>query len=287
MKKINHSKNIFRAAFIFCLCVLTSGQIFGQSDCYYGNRGGGKTGAFDFGTAIGGAGKSERRGFADTPNCNAVVGSLRSAGLLIYGIELKPGDKSSDETIAAWLKEIGEKPAWRTKFNEGFTASDGMKFLKERLATVGDAWLEIFVGRVTDEIYGRLATKAEKDFYVPRLKEQKETYASIFLAEKNKLGKNSTERKAMIDRAYQTAMGRAAGENDLKYWQTRTEIYKEIIAASRDYLYSPNGASDLKATVTCAYQAKYKNSAVVESRVVKLTADFSKSKMIYVEMVKN
>lgn len=288
MKKINKFKNILRAVscLVFCLCIFSGAQIFGQRDCY-AVRNGSANNNLGGGIMIGGATQTQNIVFVETPNCKAVVGSLRSAGLLIYGIELKPGNKSDDETIMSWLREINQNPVWKAKYNEGFSAADGMNFLKERFKTIGDGWLEVFVGTITDQIYGRTATKEEKDFYVSRLKDQKETYASIFLAEKNKLNKNSTERAAMIERAYQNAMGRTASENDRKYWQPRSEIYKELVAASRDWLYSPNGANDLKETVTRAYQAKYKNSPVVETRIAKLTADFSKSKMIYAEMIKN
>ena len=281
------TKIIFRAAFIFCLCVLASGQIFGQSDCFDQNRGGGKTGDSNVGAVIGGAaGIPERRGFADTPNCNAAIGSLRSASLLIYGIELKPGNNSDDQTLVEWLKEIDKNPTWKNKFRSGFTAADGMNFLKERFATAGDTWLGLYLDKWMNDISGRAAAPAEKDYYVPRLKGKNETYASIFLAEKNKLNKNPAERKQMIDRAYQQAMGRNATEGDLNYWQKRDEIYREIIAASRAYLYSPGGAKDLKETVTRAYQTKYKGSPLVESRIAKLTADFTPAKMIYAEMIK-
>lgn len=280
MKKMNRLKKIVGgAAFaVFGLCVLATNPVFGQKQCYVRD-----TGGVQFQIEIAGAKPMK---FADTPDCKAAVGSLRSAGLLIYGIELKPNDKSDDQTILSWMNEIAEKPIWRTKFNEGFTAADGMNFLKERFAAAGDLWIGVFLDRVTGEIYGRPALKIEKDYYVPRLAGQKETYASIFLAEKNKLNKTAAERKQMIDRAYTETMGRSAAESELKYWQPRSEIYKEIIPAGREWLYSPGGAKDLRETVTRAYQVKYKNSPVVESRIVKLMADYTPAKLIYAEMIK-
>lgn len=285
MKNLTFTKYFFNAAFIFCLCVLAGGQIFAQSDCYQ-NRGGGKTAGG--GVVIGGISGSdlERRGFIDRPDCNAAVGSLRSASLLIYGIELKKDDNSDDEILAGWLREMEKDTTWKNKYREGFSAADGMNFLKGRFSTVGDAWIGLHLDKWMNDIYGRAATQTEKDSYISRLKSKQETFTSIFLAEKNKLNKNSAERKAMIERAYKEAMGRTASEGDLSYWQKRDEIFKEIIAASRTYLYSPNGAGELKATVTRAYQAKYKGSPVVESRIAKLTADFTPAKMIYAEMIK-
>lgn len=287
MKKLNCLKNILysTSVLVFCLCVLAATQAFGQREC--STIRGGNNNNVGGGITVGGISGTGTRVFVETPNCKAVIGSLRSAGLLIYGIELKPNVKSDDDTIVTWLDEIRQNQNWNRKFNAGFTAADGMNFLKERFYTVGDGWLEVFVGTITDQIYGRIPTKTEKDLYIPRLKEQKETYASIFLAEKNKLSKNAAERKAMINRVYQKTMGKDATAAELQYWQPRSEIYREMIDTTRTYLYSPSGANDLKETVTRAYQTKYKNSPIVDSRIAKLTADYSKSKMIYVEMIKN
>lgn len=277
MKKINFLKNILGSAsfLAFCLCAISIVSVFGQA-------------VMPPRREINAACvRNSQLQFSDR-NCGQTIGSLRSAGLLIYGVELKPSDPADDYTLVSWLDEINQRREWSTKIQDGgFSAADGMNFLKERFKRVGDVWLEVFVGKITDEIYGRIPTQAEKDLYIPRLKDQKETYASMFLAEKNKLSKNSAERKAMINRVYQQTMGKDATAAELQYWQPRNEIHREIIDATRTYLYTPSGANDLKATVTRAYQAKYKNSPLVDSRIAKLTADYSKSKLIYVEMIKN
>lgn len=282
MKKINRLKSVFYGASFVILgfgAVLT--PVFGQAVTFQNlnkNR---------LSPCVKESENGKQLNF-DGRYCGQTIGSLRSAGLLIYGAELKPNNSSDDNTIISWLEEAHQKREWNTKISEGgFSAADGMNFLKERFATIGDAWLEVFVGSITDQIYGRMPTAAEKSFYVPRLKERKETFASIFLAEKNKLNKTAAERQAMINRVYQKTMGKDASSSELEYWQPRKEVYREMIDTTRTYLYTPSGANDLKATVTRAYQAKYKNSPLVDSRIAKLTADYTKSKLIYVEMIKN
>lgn len=182
-----------------------------------------------------------------------------------------------------------QTPKYKGKFDEGLKPSDAADWIKERILVPKEnvKWRKEVTDRVFEEVYGREANIVETTLYSALMIDQKAWFTKMIVDERGKLKNDSTERKAMINRAYQKAMGRTASEEDLKYWMPRYDHFAQIVAAAREYLYSPNGAKDLRETVTRAYQSKYKNSLPETSQIVKLTADFSKLKLIYVEMIKN
>jgi hypothetical protein len=105
----------------------------------------------------------------------------------------------------------------------------------------------------------------------------------MVLAEVGKLNQNKTERQAMINRVYQTAMGRDADQTSLAYWLPRSEHYRLMIQANRNWLYSANGVNDLLGTVTRALEFNLKRKPT-DAEIKKAMVDYTPDKKIYAEM---
>lgn len=216
-----------------------------------------------------------------SPQYPNAVKIFTTAAALVMGGET-PDYEIKDSVIA-----FARTSRYSEKFNEGIKLNDAINWFKDKLSyPSSEIRRKLVINNAFQEVYGRDSMPNELSAWDTEVMAQKATYASIVLAEKGKLNKNSVERKATIDRAYQKSMGRNAAAEDLQYWQPRPEHFRQIVEAARTYLYSPSGAKDLKETVTRAYQTKYKGSPLVDSRIAKLTTDFTTTKSIYVEMIK-
>lgn len=63
-------------------------------------------------------------------------------------------------------------------------------------------------------------------------------------------------RKNTINKVYKEAMGRGARQSEIDYWLPRSENFSQMILACRKWLYSSDGAQDLRETITRAYFKK-------------------------------
>lgn len=174
---------------------------------------------------------------------------------------------------------------YKSVYDQGVKLSDAVKWLKEGLANKESKnWRLNLLNNVFQDVHGRNANAGEQILLGSLLMEQKATYTSLALEQRQKLRADKTLRAEMINRAYQKAMGRNAKTEDLNYWQPRPEDFSEIIAAARAYLYSPNGRQDLREMIARAYAEKKKPSPSEES--IKWTIDhFDDYKQIYAEML--
>ena len=158
-----------------------------------------------------------------------------------------------------------------------------LEYFRTNLADDKD--VKLVINAAFMDATGREANLVELVAYRKMIKEGRDTTA-IYADAVAQMNKYPQERAAMINRAYQTAMGRDANPGDLQYWQPRKESYKELVAAARTYLYSPNGENDLKETVTRAYQARYPGRPASELMIRRLMADYVRKKAIYTEMLR-
>jgi hypothetical protein len=163
----------------------------------------------------------------------------------------------------------------------------GVKAMKLYLADKNSAALRAeVVNRVFQEVYGRDSTALEQANYDAQMKQQKQWYMVILTFERSRLQKDTKERTAMLNRAYNISMGRDARPEDLKYWLPRYEHFTQVVNASRQWLYSPAGANDLVETVTLYLNVrtgKKPNEALVKKTMTAVSTD----KLIFIEMLKS
>ena len=222
----------------------------------------------------------------NTPKCKQAIVNLREAAKIVRGWESKgelvsPGDQIPAE--AKWLIKIAGDKNWKSKFDDGLSYSEATDFLKEDLAAQSDDVLKLIVQYIIRDIYGKFGEKPEFDYYLPRIKAQTDTYTSIFLAERNKLNQKPGERKLMIDRAYIYGMGRNALDGDIKYWQPRQEVYRDLIPAIQTWLYSANGSDDLWNTIKRA--ANTAGVTLTATQINEWSGKFSADKRVYWDML--
>lgn len=212
--------------------------------------------------------------------CKTAIPQMKAASELLIGAE-----QSADVYNLTTLLAKDQRPQFKGKFDEGLTLSTALKWLKDYLAQENTSWLrKSAINNAMQNVYGRDAAPAELTFYDGKFKAKTETYTSIILSEGNKLNANAAERKAMIIRAYQRAMGRDAKTEELNYRQPHAGLYGDIILASRSYLYAPNGAKDLDETITRAYKAKGKNPPT-GTTLTKAINFYKLNKMIYTKIL--
>ena len=116
----------------------------------------------------------------------------------------------------------------------------------------------------------------------------------IFYIWNNPTTKEDTQktaaRKEMINQVYLKAMGRNATTAEKDYWLPKNENFNQLVAASREWLYSTDGAKDWVATVQRAMTIKLKRQPT-EDESWNALAYFDRLKtqknkrMIYDEMV--
>lgn len=132
---------------------------------------------------------------------------------------------------------------------------------------------------------GREANLIELSAYSIRLKKGEMDGKAVYLDAVSQMNKYPAERTAMINRAYQTAMGRDAKPDEIKYWQSRTESHLDMLAASRNWLWSPGGAQDLRETVNRALQKTFPKR-YTDAEINYIIEGVKAKKMIYSEIVK-
>ena len=160
--------------------------------------------------------------------------------------------------------------------------------IKNYLKTVTLARLAI-VNRAFSDVYGKgvQAPPTDAAFWNAKFDQTNQLYKEVVNAETKKLNAPDNgakfARRVMITAAYKRAMGRVPTKDDMAYWEPRTEIYKKIIAASRDWLYSTNGAKDLAETVTRSLELSLGKKPSIE-QVNDAMLKYAKTKAIYDEM---
>lgn len=177
----------------------------------------------------------------------AALPPFRSASALVLGRTMGDGE------IANRMRTF--KQADPQAVADGVTLVEAIAFLKSQLAAQANAPLRTAATTYAfREVHGVTPTPTEQATYDSQIRAQQRWYATIVFDETKRLNQTPALRTAMIERAYQAAFGRAASAAEQAYWMPRTETYRQLLGASRNWLYSQPGATDLVQTVTRALQ---------------------------------
>lgn len=165
-----------------------------------------------------------------------------------------------------------------------FSLLDAIAFEKAKLANPALSGIrQATIENAFQQVYGRTSTPLEQAQYDPRLRAGKLWYAPLVLQEQERLNADKQVRGLLVAQVYQRALGRPGTPAEVGFWLQRTEDYSGMIAAARNWLYSPPGAKDLIETVTRAQQARNRPT---DSAAIKLAmAQYEPTREIYVEMV--
>jgi hypothetical protein len=224
-----------------------------------------------------------------SPQFKAAVSAFTSASVTVLGrvpksLGIEETDNSESEMLY-WLSYM-HSINMQQQYQDGTKFSDAVTVLKNLLGQQAVIRQEI-VNRAYLEVYGSKPGQAQLDFWCQQLAAKTDWYVTMV----DKLNKELNSNKGLFDRrtiirtVYVTAMGRDARDNDLNYWQSRTENYTQMLLANRNWLYSDAGNTDLRETVTTAFKMKMKRDP--SPKEVTDTANlFRPKKLIYIEMVK-
>lgn len=122
-------------------------------------------------------------------------------------------------------------------------------------------------------------------FWEGKIRQDAATYETILKSVTEEMNKNPAARRVMIQAAYVVSLGRMPTDGDMSYWQPRSENFREIVEAGRNWLYSPNGAADLNAAVTSVLQF-YLKRPPTQNEVNNSVGEYRKKKerMIFMDM---
>jgi hypothetical protein len=195
--------------------------------------------------AVGGAAPAMAL-WSNTNSVNDVASkkSLQSASTVVLGDEIGLPQAGSD------LQAMAKDPQFATVAADGVSYTEAVSYYKARLANKSSGWLRATtIGQAFRWAYGRESTDTEQAFWDGQLKAGSAWYATIADSLRSQLAKSPADHKKMISGAYFTSFGRTATDAEVSYWLPRAEVYGQIKEANRGWLYSPNGAGELVATV--------------------------------------
>lgn len=196
-----------------------------------------------------------------------------------YGRELT----KTDAVYRGWIRQMfsggmmgqfysGMTPLGAKIYFNGYVSSP--KNNSVRAEIINNAFMDVYN-------YG--ASPKDLAYWNAELQKGGIQYPKIVAGESKKLNSDKVIRRLMIFTAYKKTMGKNATEAEIAYWMPKTEYFKQIIDATRSYLYATNGASDLAATVKRHLADKGDDKPSIE-RVNAAIIKFSNTKAIYDEM---
>ena len=224
---------------------------------------------------------------------------MSAATAEIFG---KPSAEEKESTLIGWSESPAyseemqkyflyslakdETPKYKGKYDAGLTQDVAAAWIKDYVTTpiVNVKWRKYIVEDAFMEVHGRKPGAAELSKYDQLIIVQKAWFKTIISKENAELKNNLFLKKELTNRAYERSMGRAATPTEIEYWKMKDGNYATIIYASRDWLYSPDGAQDLRETVTRA-AAKTEKDRVSVNRINQLVAHYKKMKWIFFQMI--
>ena len=190
-----------------------------------------------------------------------VLGVVKTAGMPEYYI---------------WIGRMFEN-GYAASFYKGWTPMDTVLYMRSYLAQPKESSLRmVIINRALKDATGLDASPEQQAFWDAKIKSGTTGFANIAAAETDKLNANQILRKLMILRTYKDAMGRPPTDAEYNFWTPHKENYSQMIAAHRNWLYSPQGAKDLSATVKEALYAqgvKSPSDADIKAAMAKYAAD--------------
>jgi len=185
----------------------------------------------------------------DSKEYKTAKSALLSASVIVLGLPY------TDVEINQRLVEFDAPPYnMGQKYDEGLKFSEAVDFLKLRLKK--DSFDRILATNMAYlESMGRQGNDNERSYWQGRiLNEDKLWYATMLPTFNDYVKTNKDERKATINRVYLAVFGRPAKSTDTNYWLNRSENYRAMREANRQYLWSEAGKLELTAMLTMCYQ---------------------------------
>lgn len=105
------------------------------------------------------------------------------------------------------------------------------------------------INKAFRQVYGRDSAATEEAYWLSVWHGNINAFGDIVSVETKKLNANPAARDQMIDSATKVSFGRAAANADFDEWRTRKEVFSDIVKANTLFLYSPEGANELTATI--------------------------------------
>lgn len=162
-----------------------------------------------------------------------------------------PQGETTGGEMYGWIFRMFKDYGMAKNFFAGTTQADAEKVIKSFLMQPKAANVrKDIVEKAFFLSTGGNSSPTQFAFWDAKIKNGEATYASIHETLKQEMNKNQAARRLMIQTAYVTAMGRMPTDQDMNYWMGRDDSFGSLIEASRNWLYSPNGAADLVSTVT-------------------------------------
>ena len=220
-----------------------------------------------------------------------VYGPFGSGGYSGTGSTGSPIGYFTTNEMVQLFAEYDKAAAPNAKIKDGIKFIDAVNFLKAKLkseSATNNKLILILLEKAFTESFGRASTTAEQSLWIARIKSEGLWYAPIKSELMKQAQVDKKERTALIDRAYGYTLGRAATQEEVKYWLPHSEYYDQIVAANRAWLFSSSGASEYPEVVRRALKT-YENNpffAPLESTVKTWAGTFSAGTgKVYAEML--
>lgn len=115
----------------------------------------------------------------------------------------------------------------------------------------------------------------------------KAPYAMVLQGEADDIGKDKISKRLVTMNAYKTALGRAATQNEMKIWESKTSLsFRHVVDAIRSAMYLPAGAAMLTDMYRRALECRGAG-APTDAQVTQMIIKYSGDKRIYAELCPN
>lgn len=217
--------------------------------------------------------------------CKINVGSplmKSAASALDVAFDSVTGSKISNKTQTVTFVRQMFEAGLGEKFYNGLFGMGAQSFLENWLSKPENAPLKAkVIEQAFKDVYSTGVSPKDLIYW----KAQKVGYGKIAFEESKKLNQpeNKVLRRLMILAAYKKTMGRPPVAAEYDYWTARPHIFKQLVEASREYLYTTKGGTDLIATIKRALADKLHREPTT-AEINDAIIGYSKNKNIYDEM---
>lgn len=216
---------------------------------------------------------------------NPLMLKAREAIVSAYPNYFGESYKGTKEETRSYLRKM-LKLGMNKQFSVGLSGTDAAAFFESFVKKPENNELRLqIINRAYGEVYGTGSVPPQRvAFWNSKAGTTGNFYKDVKLGEIQALNSDQIARTLMIGKVYKSAMGRPATKDELAYWKPKTEHYAQLLAAARNWLYSPNGSKDLVETVQRAISGNSDKAKPTNEQVNQAIIKFTKTKAIYDEM---
>lgn len=213
----------------------------------------------------------------NSPNMKAAKAAIDAGLKDAFGRNAFPAEYPN------WIKEMF-KGGLQDQFYKGLQPLQGVIFFNGYVSRPENAKMrQLVVENAFKDVYSYGASPKDIAYWNAELQKGGGVYSRIVRDESKKLNSDKVIRRLMIFTAYKKTMGRNPAPAEVDYWMPKTEHFKQLVDASRDYLYATNGSKDLAETVKRALIEKGNNNPSIE-QINNAIINYSSKKAIFSEM---